>query len=76
MNLKFKADINSGGGVLLYAVGFFGVLLLTKYSASVAENVIGIEAAWTLGLGEYLLKRHGKDKVSVDRLKVDGGSGA
>lgn len=71
MRIHLDFDLNSGAYAVLYTIGFFGVLLLTKYSPFVGQNVIGIEGAWTVGFGAALAKRHGNNKIELEAQKLD-----
>ena len=70
MRIRLDFDINSGAAAILYAVGFFLVCVISKWLPAVALNIVGIEGAWTLGLGGYLLKRHGNNSIQLESQKL------
>ena len=70
MRIKLDLDLNSGAYAILYTLGFFGVLLLTRYSSFVGQNVIGIEGAWTVGFGAALAKRGHNNRIDLEAQKA------
>ena len=72
MNLtgSVRFTINSGAALVIYAIGFFGICLVSKWVSAVASNIIGVLGAWTFGYGGFWLKRHGENKNDLEAAKA------
>jgi positive regulator of sigma E activity len=70
LRIRLDFDINSGAASIIYLVGFFGILLLSKWISAVALNLIGIETIWTGGYAGFLVKRGHNNKIELEAEKA------
>ncbi len=65
LNIGFRLAINSGVGLVIWAIGFFILTHMAAHHANVAQLYPVALTGWTGGLISFLFKRNSNNKIRL-----------
>ncbi len=80
LNIGFRLAINTGVGLILWAIGFFILTHMAAHHDNVAQLYPVALTGWTSGFVSFLLKRNSNNKIRLAAakdgltLEADGGT--
>ncbi len=69
LNIGFRRAINTGVGLILWAIGFFILTHMAAHHANVAQLYPVALTGWTGGFVSFLLKRNSNNKIRLAATK-------
>lgn len=68
--MKIRADINSGGALILFIASFFCLVAGVALSSAI-ERIFAVALAGLTGsFGGYLVKRNSRDKIELSKSRI------
>jgi hypothetical protein len=74
LSLAIRIKVSVGAAlVLVFVPGFFAILVISKWVAAVAANLLLVLSAWTVGVGGYAFHDYKQSKLDVDAASGKNG---
>lgn len=73
INVYFKVVLNSGAALIIWGLGFFGILWMAQHHPAIEGLVPVVLPTWTAGFGGYLVKQNADNKLDVQVAKEGTG---
>lgn len=73
MNIKLCVSINSGMALIIYALGFFGMLWMAQNHPAIERMFPVALAGWTGAVSFFWIKRNSNNKINLETEKLKVG---